>query len=65
MACQPCDPACLTCLDSKTCLTCLDPVHVPKQGLCPFCEAQCQECGHDNRCRVCKGGLFVFNGACL
>lgn len=37
MACQPCDPACLTCLDSKTCLTCLDPAHVPKQGLCPFC----------------------------
>ena len=65
ISCQPCDQTCATCLNSTTCLTCADPTLTPRNGICPFCsKEECLQCGHDNRCSVCKNGLFLFNGAC-
>lgn len=40
-SCQPCGSTCETCHDSSTCLTCLDMLHVPINGICPFCNPPC------------------------
>jgi proprotein convertase subtilisin/kexin type 5 len=65
VTCQPCGQGCETCSSPLVCLTCSDHALTPRMGVCPSCAAPCSLCGHDNRCRQCRPGLLLFNGACL
>ena len=63
--CEPCKRGCDTCSDADTCLTCAESRYKPIEGGCPYCDSSCVRCGRDGRCRRCKAGLYLFNGACV